>query len=257
MLWFQHRSDLASEPEIEDLIDTGGPEAYGCLMLLMEAVCAAYKADGEPTLSLTRLQWARRLRIHHHKLTKLFGNDDDSAVTWQLPPWVLVSKEGGKVEVTIPKLRDLKDEYTRKSGHSRTTVQYSTVQNTTVPNREGEAPEVEREAVETPTPPHPSSELPKERAKALQKVWNETAAKVRAESMDDNHARAHFAKAFADHFGLSENHELRSLLLKWCDRDGARTVYEKIKAACLDPEVRKVHAVLLRRFEEPARGRVA
>ena len=113
MKWFKHMSDLRSDPEVADYLDQAGRDrmaSYGFLMTLFEVVSNNMTLDDPNPQATYPLSTWRRLC-------------DVSAQMWASKLRALckvgvinVSEHENKLRVEIPKLLNLLDEYTRKSG---------------------------------------------------------------------------------------------------------------------------------------------
>jgi len=105
--------------EMAFILDRGGLEAYGGIQIICECVSEHMDMDGpscEHTLSLRR--WARNLGISPSKFQKLLSIFSESGLVS-----VIHSDDADKsVTIAIPKLWELRDEYTRKSRQSPDTV---------------------------------------------------------------------------------------------------------------------------------------
>jgi hypothetical protein len=113
--WFKHLSNLNRDQLISDYLGECGKDAaegYGILMLLFENVAENMNGPNAlPELTLSLPQWSRRLYSHHNRVSKYLGN-------LEVTGGVTVEYIEDKVKVIIPKLLELKDEYSRKSGHA-------------------------------------------------------------------------------------------------------------------------------------------
>ncbi len=123
MKWFKHMTDLHRSEDSAALLDRAGLEGYGAYMILCELVAEQMNYTGQCSLALSLKQWAFRLGIHHLKAKSLLGYlEVTPPVTPELPSdyWgvVILKYFDDKIEITIPKLLELKDEYAKKSGQT-------------------------------------------------------------------------------------------------------------------------------------------
>ena len=119
MKYFIHLSVWRNSKEMAFILDRGGLAAYGGFMIICEAIAEHMGMDGpacEHTLSLRR--WARILGISPSKFLNLLSIFSESGLVS-----VIHSDDADKsVTIAIPKLWELRDEYSRKSRHGRDTV---------------------------------------------------------------------------------------------------------------------------------------
>jgi len=113
MKWFKHHTDRSRDEWIAAYLDDCGPEhlqGYGFMIRLMELIAEQMSPDRpEPSLTLPLGVWSRQLHCHHHKVAKYLGR-------LGIAGGVTVEYAEGKVKVTCPELRELADDYFRKSG---------------------------------------------------------------------------------------------------------------------------------------------
>lgn len=110
MLWFKHMSDASNNDFLTRLEDEFGLEGYARWFKLLEAV-----AHGcEPKKGVWKVahpwsKWQQILKGKRKKLETFLEHSEIVSRTNQ-------KLTGNILEIEIPKLRELKDEYTRKSG---------------------------------------------------------------------------------------------------------------------------------------------
>jgi len=115
MKWFKHMSDLPRDEGVSRYLDAAGKDrvtAYGFLMLLLEAIASRMQVqEGDLICSATYSipHWGRITYSHPNRVRKYLG-------TCEVIGWVLVEFEGGMCKVSIPRMLEWRDEYTRKSG---------------------------------------------------------------------------------------------------------------------------------------------
>lgn len=119
MKYFIHLSVWRNSKEMAFILDRGGIEAYGAIQIICEVISEQMGMDGpvcQATLSLRR--WARILDISPSKFQKLLSIFSESELCS-----IIQSQDDNKsVTIQIPKLWELRDEYSRKSRHSRDSV---------------------------------------------------------------------------------------------------------------------------------------
>ncbi len=117
MRWFKHMSDLSRDEGVSRYLDAAGKDrvtAYGFLMILLEAIAsrmASKKGHLVCTATYSITQWGRITYSHPNRVAKYLR-------LCEVIGWVEVEFEGGSCRVTIPKMVEWRDEYTRKSGHT-------------------------------------------------------------------------------------------------------------------------------------------
>lgn len=116
MRWFKHMSDLSRDEDVCAYLEAAGRDrvaAYGFLMLLMEAVACRMKViEGDLVCSATYpiTEWGRITYSHTNRVNKYLR-------LCEVMGWVIVEYEGSMCKVSIPKMVQWRDEYSRKSGH--------------------------------------------------------------------------------------------------------------------------------------------
>ena len=124
MKWFKHMSDLPRDEGVARYLDAAGRDhvtAYGFLTLLLEAIATRMDwREGDHICSATYsiAHWGRITYSHPNRVTKYLR-------LCEVIGWVLVEFEGSSCTVTIPRMVQWRDEYTRKSGHTQDKVAQS------------------------------------------------------------------------------------------------------------------------------------
>ena len=116
MKWFKHMTDLSQDEDIARYLDESGRDqatAYGFLVLVLETVASRMGAKGDPNCSATYSisQWQRLTYSHANRVMKYLR-------LCKVIGWVQVEFEGSSCKVTIPRMVEWRDEYSRKSGHT-------------------------------------------------------------------------------------------------------------------------------------------
>lgn len=114
MKWFKHVSTAGESRSVDLLVQEFGIQGYAWWFLLLE-LCAEKYEGGDPKFVFTQRIVRQKLRTTWTRV-QLFL--DKSQTLGQLS----VNYSQSIVELQIPKLAELKDEYTRKSGHAPDTV---------------------------------------------------------------------------------------------------------------------------------------
>ena len=115
MKWFKHDSDLQRDEGVARYLDAAGKDrvtAYGFLMFVLEAIASRMDASvGHLVCSATYsiAHWGRITYSHPNRVRKYLG-------LCEVIGWVLVGFEGGTCRVSVPRMVELRDEWTRKSG---------------------------------------------------------------------------------------------------------------------------------------------
>lgn len=134
MKWFKHMSDLPRDEGVARYLDKAGNSnrllAYGFLMFVFEAV-ALRMERGTSTCSVTYsiTEWARVTYSHPNRVEKYLS-------MLRVVGWVQVECADSTWKVTIPKLLELLDEYSRKSGHTPDKVAQSREEKNRLDKRE-------------------------------------------------------------------------------------------------------------------------
>ena len=135
MKWFKHMSDLPRDEGVSRYLDAAGKDrvtAYGFLMFVLEAIAARMDANTghlvcSATYSIT--QWGRITHCQHNRVMKYLP-------MCEVIEWVVVEFEGSICKVTIQKMTEWRDEYTRKSGHAPDKVAQSREEQNRLEQRE-------------------------------------------------------------------------------------------------------------------------
>ena len=135
MKWFKHMSDLPRDEGVARYLDEAGKDwlvAYGFLMLLLEAIASRMESNVGHlvcTATYSISQWERLTNCHRNRVRKYLG-------LCEVIGWVEVEFEGSSCRVTVPRMVQWRDEYTRKSGHTPDKVAQSRKEQTRPDQRE-------------------------------------------------------------------------------------------------------------------------
>ncbi|MBS0183606.1 MAG: hypothetical protein JSS39_14525 [Nitrospira sp.] len=115
MKWFKHPSAFRNSKGVAFIIDHGGLQAYGAFCMTCEIVAEQMgPIDIECRQTLSTRRWTLLLgvpRAKFHKIIKIFSES-------QLCSVIHLNDDDENVTIAIPILAKLRDEYSRKSGHS-------------------------------------------------------------------------------------------------------------------------------------------
>ena len=115
MKWFKHFTDASDDEFIAELEERFGLEGYARWWKLLEVVGAQFKQGGLPIAAYPWPIWQAKLRGKRNKLeTFLVHLENNLRINQKLT--------GNILEIKIPKLLEIKDEYSRKSGHTPDTL---------------------------------------------------------------------------------------------------------------------------------------
>lgn len=115
MKWFKHMSDLPRDEGVSRYLDAAGKDrvtAYGFLMFVLEAIAARMDANtGHLVCSATYSisHWGRITYSHPNRVRKYLR-------LCRVTGWVQVAFEEGSCKVSVPRMVEWRDDYTRKSG---------------------------------------------------------------------------------------------------------------------------------------------
>lgn len=111
MKWFKHFTDASDDEFIAGLENKFGLAGYARLWKLLEAVGAQFKKDGRPVAAYPWPVWQAKLKGKRKKLeTFLVHLENKHRINQKLT--------GNILEIKIPKLLQIRDEYSKKSGHT-------------------------------------------------------------------------------------------------------------------------------------------
>jgi hypothetical protein len=111
MLWFKHLSNASDDDFIEELEEKFGWEGYGRWWKLLEIIA---KSMGKNKLPIAKHSWQKWQSFLKGKRSKL----SSFLVHCQLRGKIKLHENGNILEIRCDKLLELRDEYSRKSGHS-------------------------------------------------------------------------------------------------------------------------------------------
>lgn len=137
MRWFKHMTDFRETDLAVHMYDLDGLGGYGFLAILFEIVAKDWDGRGVPVITRSKKAWARAIGCHSNKVAKYMnvierygqrntdvstenqtGNGHEADRYGEGNAEVTVEFVEGGYRVSVPKLLQLKDEYTRKSGHT-------------------------------------------------------------------------------------------------------------------------------------------
>ncbi len=111
MRWFKHYTDASDDEFIAGLEEKFGLEGYARWWKLLETVGAQFKKDGPPAAEYPWIIWQSKLRGKRNKLeTFLVHLENKQRINRKLT--------GNVMEIKIPKLLEIRDEYSKKSGQT-------------------------------------------------------------------------------------------------------------------------------------------
>lgn len=137
MRWFKHFSDSLDDPFVQSLLDKFGPSGYLAWFGLIEIIAKENKKQLTGRLEIDPSYLRRKLRISLAKLERIFNHCSTNAK-------LSFRFSGENWSFDFPKILQLKDEYTRKSGHTPDNVPPHT-------EEEGEEEEKEKDPPNPPT----------------------------------------------------------------------------------------------------------
>lgn len=125
MKWYKHSCYPEQDLEFERFYAAAGLEGWGFLTRVFAKVGAAYKPGKRPEATYPIKTWCSYLGIHRNRFNKLLTIADTHGVlhaNLACTGGVTVRLEACSTQDTLtlycPKLLEMKDEYSRKSGHS-------------------------------------------------------------------------------------------------------------------------------------------
>lgn len=114
MKWFKHYS--GARRNLDDVMDKLGPHfGYACFFMLTEFLADIWDGHSEPVFRISRLRLANEMRTKPRQVDLILG-------TFRLHSGLEFSSDGNIITISHPKLKEIKDEYARKSGHAPDTV---------------------------------------------------------------------------------------------------------------------------------------
>jgi len=123
--WYKHSCYPEQDLEFERFYAAAGLEGWGFLTRVFAKVGAAYKPGKRPEATYPIKTWCSYLGIHRNRFNKLLTIADTHGVlhaNLACTGGVTVRLEACSTQDTLtlycPKLLEMKDEYSRKSGHS-------------------------------------------------------------------------------------------------------------------------------------------
>lgn len=111
MRWIKHLVSVQTEENVAAFVDEFGLEGYGFMWAVRESIALVMEPGNvtcAATYSLTR--WTRIIGCSHKTFRKLANG-------LQVHEVMIVKIEGDQITISDRKLADLRDEYSKKSGH--------------------------------------------------------------------------------------------------------------------------------------------
>ncbi len=129
MRWMKHFNDARDDARIQEGMDRFGRGFYATWFMLLERVAQEWDGKtGEPTLTLSKAAWTRALHFADWRSAAAqfrYMVDSNLIQSGTEPGFNPDSLRNGSVKnprkrftVTIPKLRELRDEWSRKNDQS-------------------------------------------------------------------------------------------------------------------------------------------
>lgn len=110
MKWFRHMTNASDDAFIEELEELFGWEGYGRWWKLLEIIASDMK-EGDPSATHSWVKWQSFLKGKRNKLETFLKHCENKSR-------IKLEQNGNILKITLPKLLELKDEYTRKSGQA-------------------------------------------------------------------------------------------------------------------------------------------
>jgi len=127
--WFKHFTDASDDEFIAELENRFGLAGYGRWWKLLEIVGGQFKKDGPPKAAYPWSFWRKKLKVQQKPLEVFLTHlgDRGKIKTREVQKKLKRSSEEVEkklnffqniLEIEIPKLLEIRDEYNRKSGHT-------------------------------------------------------------------------------------------------------------------------------------------
>lgn len=111
MKWFKHMTSANRDEFIDDILDEFGLEGYARWWLILETIADQMDGSNRCGVTYSWVKWQSILRGKRNKLeTFLKRLENVSGMN--------LKQTGNKLEINYPKLLIIRDEYSRKSGHT-------------------------------------------------------------------------------------------------------------------------------------------
>jgi hypothetical protein len=126
MRWIKHLTRTHLDEAVSAFIAQWGLELYGFYWLIMEILGEAMDESDRYEVTHSLSQWSHLCCCHPNKFLKHLGNlggvsisavGVTARVPMQVPPVVTVTWREGRITVGCRNLLELRDEYSKKSGH--------------------------------------------------------------------------------------------------------------------------------------------
>lgn len=165
MKWFKHHS--GARRNLDEVMDDLGPHfGYACYFMLTEFLADLWDGHSEPVFRISRLRVANELRTKPSRVEFILNS-------FRTHSQLQFSSDGNILTISHPKLKEIKDEYTRKSGHAPDTVLTVEEDKETDKEEDKETDSAELENSSLRGPIHPFQNDP-EIEKALRTVLADT-----------------------------------------------------------------------------------
>jgi hypothetical protein len=112
MRWFKHMSDAADDEDMELLMADYGLEGYARWWLLLESIAKQMDKSDKCSVAYSWGKWQTILRGKRNKLETFLKRLENKSK-------IKLKENGNILEIECRKLLKLRDEYTKKSGHSQ------------------------------------------------------------------------------------------------------------------------------------------
>lgn len=136
MKWFKHMTDARDGETMSRIFDKYGFAGVGMYWTIIEVVASHWDGKGEPALERSLKSWRKLTGIYPKTFVELLRF---LRGTWEVPK----TFDEKAVKVCIPKLLKIRDEYSRKSGHTPDKVAPEEEVEERKKNKEGAAPQSE------------------------------------------------------------------------------------------------------------------
>ena len=107
MKWFKHMTDASDTEMIAEIEDKFGLEGYARYFKLLEIIAKQMDETGKCSVKYSWVKWQSLLKGKRNKLETFLEHLENVSGTF-------LKRSGNELEVKIPKLLKLRDEYSRK-----------------------------------------------------------------------------------------------------------------------------------------------
>jgi hypothetical protein len=112
MKWFKHMSDASNDSFMEELEDKFGWEGFGRWWKLLEIIATKMDETDLCSAEHSWVKWQSFLKGKRNKLELFLSHCQDKGK-------IKLEQNGNILKISCPKLLELRDEYSRKSGHKQ------------------------------------------------------------------------------------------------------------------------------------------